>query len=214
MSTLRDRLRSSALAWLTLWAVCCAAFAWPAVSASASCARAGCTQPTAIAHASSSEGETEESEEASEAEAEAEPEPGAAGESEEAEDAEAAGTTHAKRHLHGGGKAHRAVSLSALELTAKSRAELRVGSPPASAIGFSLSSSARTKLQVTLFVQSVSHGRIAWLALSSDSLTLGAVKGHSSHSLTGHNRLAPGTYRLTVKPAGGASHSIYLTTGR
>ena len=44
-----------------------------------------------------------------------------------------------------------------------------------------------------------------------DSLTLSSAHGHVARSLKGHNRLLAGRYRLTVKPTGGRSRSIYIS---
>jgi hypothetical protein len=44
-----------------------------------------------------------------------------------------------------------------------------------------------------------------------DSLVLSLSQGHVARSLKGHNHLSAGRYRLTVKPTGGRSRSIYLS---
>ena len=49
------------------------------------------------------------------------------------------------------------------------------------------------------------------MAMLPDSLSLSLTQGHVARSLKGHNHLQVGRYRLTVKPAGGHSRSIYLS---
>jgi hypothetical protein len=114
---------------------------------------------------------------------------------------------------HGRGAHGAAAVLSGLELTARARASLRGREPAASAIGFSFVLSAPSRMRATLAARTLGHGRAAWTNLP-DSLSSRAPKGRSSESLGGRNRLAPGLYRLTVAPAGGRPHSIYLTVGR
>ncbi len=103
--------------------------------------------------------------------------------------------------------------LSDLKLTAQAAAALDRHRPSASAIGFSFTLSASSKVRITLVEQTDSHGHDRWARLP-DSLTVNAGPGRVTHSLTSHNRLSPGRYRLTVKPLGGRSRSIFLSTGR
>ena len=157
-----------------------------------------CTRSLAVAHASDNEAtepeeELEEgSEEAATVEAEAEE-----GNSEE-------GGSSSDRATSG------SVSLSDLRLTANATAALEHHRPLASAIGFSFTLSAATEVHVTLLKQTGARGHTGWVALS-DSLSLNAKQGHVSHNLTGHNRLTPGRYRLTLDPSGGHSRAIYLS---
>jgi hypothetical protein len=102
------------------------------------------------------------------------------------------------------------VTLSHLKLTASTVAALQQRPLSASAIGFSFNLSTATKVQVTLVKQSAPHGRERWRTLP-DSLALHLAQGHVARSLTGHNRLSPGRYRLTVKPLDGRSRAIYLS---
>jgi hypothetical protein len=78
------------------------------------------------------------------------------------------------------------------------------------ALEFSFTLTAPAKVHVTLVEQTSSHGHKHWTTLP-DSLTANAGKGRGSGKLTGHNRLSPGRYRLTLKPSSGRSRSIYLT---
>jgi hypothetical protein len=185
-----------------LWMVCCVSA--PSASAStlaprpcSDAALLSCPHPLAIAHTSDSEAaepeeELEEgSEEAATAEAEAEEDDSEEGRS--SSDPAAPGS----------------VSLSNLRLTANATTALEHHHPPASAIGFSFTLSAAAKVHVTLLKQTGAHGHTGWVALP-DSLSLNAKPGHVSHELAGHNRLAPGRYRLTLAPSGGRSRAIYL----
>jgi hypothetical protein len=162
-----------------------------------------CAHSLAIAHTSDSEtAEPEEeleegSEEAATAEAEAEAEEG---------DPEEGGS-NSDRAAPGD------VLLSELRLTANATIALEHHHPLASVIGFSFTLSAPTKVQVSLLKQTDSHGHTGWVALP-DSLSLNAKQGRASHELTGHNRLAPGRYRLTLNPSGGRTRAIYLDARR
>jgi hypothetical protein len=201
----------SALASLLLATVLCVLLALPATAGAVCGEGAGADCARASGHeADADEGE----EESEEAESEAGEGPEAEAGEEGSQAGETAGAGRAKRrssHLRAN---HDAASVSRLALTAKSRAALNRSSPLASAIGFSFTLSVHAKLRVTLYVQRIAHGRIAWLALASDTLTLSSGKGRGSHSLTGRNRLAPGAYRLTLTPVGGVPRSLYLTVGR
>jgi hypothetical protein len=105
------------------------------------------------------------------------------------------------------------VVLSHLRLTAKATAALEHRLPFASAVGFSFTLSAPAKVRVTLVKQTSIGGRKLWAKLP-DSLALSLAPGHVADSLKGHNRLTPGRYRLTVKPANGHSYAIYLSAQR
>jgi hypothetical protein len=102
------------------------------------------------------------------------------------------------------------VVLSHLRLTAQATVALAHHRPLASVIDFSCTLSAPAEVRVTLVKQATSHNRTRWVALP-DSLSFSAKQGRASRALTGHNRLSPGRYRLTVKPAGGRSRAIYLS---
>jgi|SRR5580693_5469103 hypothetical protein len=111
------------------------------------------------------------------------------------------------------GRAGRGVLVSNLELTARATAALARHRPSASSIGFSFTLSAPCKVRVSLVEQVDTDGRELWATLP-DSLTAAVAAGHVSRDLTGHNRLTPGRYRLTVKPLAGRSRSIYLSVRR
>jgi hypothetical protein len=174
---------------------------------------AGCASTLAIAHAADSQEEIEDEEaEREEAEEEAATAQAEAEEKEEGSgsaDAESASVQSGSTSTQG--TSPKAPVISRLTLTAKATAALRHRGPPASAVGFSFMLSTPAKMQVTLVMQTSSHGHKHWKRLP-DSLTTRAGKGHGRRNLTGHNRLVPGHYRLTVRPLRGRSRSIYLTT--
>jgi hypothetical protein len=199
-----------ALALLALAPLCCAASASANVPSS-TCLRSGCR--SALAFTAASNGEGEENEEESEEES---------GEPASAEArAEEAASTPGSSSIRGSnpsnsrgsdrGAGGNVVVLSRLHLTTKAAAALRRHRPSASTVGFSFLLSATTTVRVTLLEQTGHAGEKRWAALP-DSLTFSAGKGRVSQSLTGHNTLSPGHYRLTVKPTGGSSRSIYLNT--
>jgi hypothetical protein len=111
-----------------------------------------------------------------------------------------------------------AVALSRLSLTPATAAALRQGHRPfTSAIRFSFTLSAPAKVRVMLVKQTSAAGggragrarNKHWAPLQ-HTLTLNARGGRVQRGLTGHSRLSPGRYRLTVKPQAGSSRSIYL----
>jgi hypothetical protein len=159
----------------------------------------GCTRTPVLAHASDSEVEEPEeelqegAEEAATAEAEAE----------EAEEAEGTSATT-------GSASTDSVGVSQLKLTARATAALRHRLPSASSIAFSFTLSATADVRVTIVRQTSTGGHKHWAKLP-DSLTLSLAQGHAARSLKGHNHLSAGRYRLTVKPSGGHSRSIYLS---
>jgi hypothetical protein len=186
-------------AFVGLWLVCCtiapgasAAIAGPLCS---SATQLDCARTLAIAGASGSEAE--------ESEEELEGAEGAATAEAEEEGSEESGSSSG-RAAQGG------VVLSQLRLTANAITALNHHHPLASAIGFSFTLSAATGVHVTLVRQANEHGHTSWVALP-DSLSLNAKQGRVSHGLTGHNRLSPGRYRLTLEPTDGRSRAIYLS---
>ncbi len=152
-----------------------------------------------LAHTSDSESEEAE-EEPQEGEEEAAT---AEVEAEEAEDSEDTSPTTDS------GSAN-SVAVSHLELTARATAALAHRLPMASAVAFSFTLSARADVHVTIVRQTSTGGHKHWDMLP-DSLTLSFAHGHVARSLKGRNHLSPGRYRLTVKPSGGHSRSIYLS---
>jgi hypothetical protein len=191
-------------ALMVLWMACCTT----APSASATVARPLCSGATSLgcartlAIAGTGGGETEEPEEEPEGAEEA-----ATAEVEDEEEGSEEGSASSERAAQEG------VVLSQLRLTANATTALAHHHPLASAIGFSFTLSAATEVRVTLVRQTSEHGHTDWVVLP-DSLSLHAKQGRVSHDLTGHNRLSPGRYRLTLKPADGRSRAIYLNAQR
>ncbi|HEY5287615.1 MAG TPA: hypothetical protein VIJ50_10975 [Solirubrobacteraceae bacterium] len=161
--------------------------------------RHGCARTAALAHTSDNEAEEpeEELQEGGEEAATAE------AEGEEGEEGEGASPAT-------GSKRADSVAVSHLELTSRATAALAQRLPTASAVAFSFTLSANASIRVTIVRQASAGAGRHWDALP-DSLTLSLARGHVARSLRGRNRLLPGRYRLTVKPAGGHSRSIYLS---
>ncbi len=109
-----------------------------------------------------------------------------------------------------GSKSANSVAVSHLELTTRATAALARRLPSASAIAFSFMLSATANVRVTIVRQTSTGGHKHWATLP-DSLTLSLTQGHVARSLKGRNHLSSGRYRLTVKPTGGRSRSIYLS---
>jgi hypothetical protein len=166
----------------------------------AAIAQAGYLRTFPLARASDEEAEEQEEEmpeggeEAATAEVEAE----------EAEGGEAVLPTSASAS---------SIVISQLKLTPRATAALTQRLPSASSIGFSFTLSAPASLHVAIVRQASTSGSKRWATLP-DSLTLSVGQGHVSRSLKGHNHLSAGRYRLTLKPAGGRSRSIYLSVRR
>jgi hypothetical protein len=99
--------------------------------------------------------------------------------------------------------------ISGLTLTAYARAALRHGRPTISNLDFSCSLSRATSVKVTLAVQIHSAGNAHWHTLH-DSFTFVAIRGVDRRRLHGSDTLAPGIYRLTLTPAGGAARSLTI----
>jgi hypothetical protein len=158
-----------------------------------------CIRTAVLAHTSDNEAE----------EAEEEPQEGeeeAATAEVEAEEAEGGEDISPTTGSDGAGS----VAVSNLKLTARATAALAHRLPTASAVAFSFTLSARADVHVTIVRQTSTAGHKHWDMLP-DSLTLALAHGHVARSLKGHNHLSAGRYRLTVKPTGGRSRSIYLS---
>ena len=143
-------------------------------------------------------------------------EAGSAASAEAEGEEEGEGTAGADRsrpgHGHGSHSSHGThfAVVSRLGLTAKANTALRQGTPVAASLSFSFTLSASAKLQVTLVEQVAGRSGTYWTP-TPDSVVLGAHRGRDTVSLSGHNRLSAGRYRLTLKPVGGRPRSIYLT---
>lgn len=201
MTAVKHKRTVIPIALLGLYAILCAMTASPAAAAgqprSFCSAQRGCTRAPALAYSSDGEAEEAEAEELEEGEEAATAE----AEAEEAEDGEA---------VLPATESAGSVAISDLKLTARATAALAHRLPTASAIAFSFTLSARTDVHVAIVRQTGTSGREHWSVLP-DSLVLSLAKGHAARSLKGRNRLSAGRYRLTLKPTGGHSRSIYLS---
>jgi hypothetical protein len=191
------------VALLCIYAMLCAATTSPAAAAgqprSFCSAQPGCARTAVLAYTSDSEAEEpeEEAQEGAEEAATAEVE------AEEAEGGEDMSATN-------GSDSANSVAVSHLDLTARATAALAHRLPLASVIAFSFTLSADADVRVTIVRQIGAGGHKHWVTLP-DSLTLSLAQGHVARSLKGRNHLSAGRYRLTVKPSGGRSRSIYLS---
>jgi hypothetical protein len=102
-----------------------------------------------------------------------------------------------------------ATHISALALTANARTAVRHTRPTISKLAFSCKLSLAAKVRVTLMAQVRSGHHTRWHTLPS-TFTFAAIKGLNSRHLRGSAHLAPGLYRLTLTPAGGAARSISI----
>jgi hypothetical protein len=113
----------------------------------------------------------------------------------------------------GGAKPLAPARISALTLTAYARDALRHSRLDSrlatSALAFSCVLNRPTSVKLTLAIQIRSAGRARWRTLSS-SLTFAATQGINRRRLHGRSVLAPGTYRLTLTPVGGAARSLTI----
>ncbi|MFZ1155800.1 MAG: S53 family peptidase [Solirubrobacteraceae bacterium] len=107
------------------------------------------------------------------------------------------------------GPALGAARISALALTATARASLRRSRLTVARLAFSFTSSRAVSVRVRLAIRGHSGRHVSWRALPA-SLAFAAVKGLNRRRLHGSRVLAPGTYRLTLAPSGGASRSILI----
>jgi hypothetical protein len=113
----------------------------------------------------------------------------------------------------GRAKALTPARISALTLTAYARNALRHSRPDSrlaiSSLAFSCVLSRATSVKLGLAVQVGAADRPRWRMLDS-SLTFAATKGENRRRLRGPGVLAPGTYRLTLTPVGGAARSLTI----
>jgi hypothetical protein len=97
-----------------------------------------------------------------------------------------------------------ALALTANALTALRHSRLRIAQL---AFSFKLTRAANVRVMLALRVGSGTHRRWRTLPVS---LTFAALAGLHHHHLYGSARLAPGSYRLTLTPKGGAARSIAI----
>jgi hypothetical protein len=101
------------------------------------------------------------------------------------------------------------VHVSALELTTGARAAVRQRRVAVARLAFSCTLSRAATVRVVLSVQIHAAGHMHWRTLPA-SLTFNAAKGVNHRHLHGSEDLVPGTYRLTLTPAGGTARSITI----
>jgi hypothetical protein len=99
--------------------------------------------------------------------------------------------------------------ISALALTAKARAALRRAGLTLAQLGFSFILNRSVGVRVKLAIQTNTGAHAHWRTLPS-SFKFAAVKGLNRRRLRGSGQLAPGVYRLTLTPSGGAARSITI----
>lgn len=98
--------------------------------------------------------------------------------------------------------------LSATALTRGTIAALhRLGEPPVSRVAFTFTLNMAARVRVTLAKQIVARGRKRWQTLPV-SLTIVSAAGRTRARLSAPGRLAPGRYRLTLKPAHGTARTL------
>jgi hypothetical protein len=107
------------------------------------------------------------------------------------------------------GNATQAPRIIALKLTANAHAALHGDRVPVARVAFSCTLSQAANMHVTLAKQIRSGGGVHWRTLHS-SLTFAAVRGANRRRLHGSGTLAPGIYRLTLTPVGGAARSLTI----
>jgi hypothetical protein len=106
-----------------------------------------------------------------------------------------------------GTAARASARITAMALTAHTRAALRSGRLAVSQLAFSLRLSRTITVRVTLTVRVGTGSHAHWRKLPV-SLVFLAVKGLNHRRLRAGGELAPGLYRLTFTPAGGPSRSL------
>lgn len=97
--------------------------------------------------------------------------------------------------------------ISNLTLTAAARAAVSSHRATATQIAFSCTLSLAATVRVSLSIEIHSADHTRWRILPA-SLAFNAVKGLNRRHLHSSEKLAPGTYRLTLTPAGGTARSI------
>jgi hypothetical protein len=105
------------------------------------------------------------------------------------------------------------IRVSGLTLTLNAVVALNRSNPKPSSIGFTFSLSAPARVRITLARKKRVRGHIRWASVVGARIIAASV-GHNRASLTGrHRRLAQGSYRLTLAPAGGVGQSLMIVIG-
>jgi Subtilase family len=103
-----------------------------------------------------------------------------------------------------------AVQLTGLALTIKAVIALNRSHPKIAALAFTFTLNLAARVHTTL--EERVGRRQHWQAVG-HSLTIAALSGVNRKHLAGGGVLRPGTYRLTLAPAGGATHSMVFKIG-
>jgi Subtilase family len=98
--------------------------------------------------------------------------------------------------------------ISALKLTRNALAALARRHAPLYKLAFAFKLSAAARVRVTLVERVRVHGHVRWKAISAAARSFLAPSGVQTHSLSGRAKLAPGSYRLTLRPARGAAKTL------
>ncbi len=110
-------------------------------------------------------------------------------------------------HRHGSGKKGAACALSALALAPASALAARSSSARPSQIAYSFDASACSPLHVSISRRQARSGRAHWQKLAR-AQQVEVAHGRNTRTLALGRALAPGSYRLTLKPRHGAAVSL------
>jgi hypothetical protein len=102
--------------------------------------------------------------------------------------------------------------VSSLSLTRSAIAALSRRRPRLSKLGFSFTLNTPARVRVTVSKRLRVRGRVQWRPVSIP-FTILAAGGPHARRLSGRSALAPGRYRLTLRPAGGSARSIAFRIG-
>ena len=102
--------------------------------------------------------------------------------------------------------------LSAPALARGATAALHRRRPRVSRVAFAFTLNMAARVRVTLAKRVSAHGRTRWQTLPV-TLTIAGARGRDRARLSGHGRLAPGRYRLTLRPAHGTARTLTFSSG-
>ena len=104
------------------------------------------------------------------------------------------------------------VKLTAFALTPTALLTLNRARPKVSSVHFTFTLSATERVRATLAKLVRVHGHNRWISVPG-ALTFSATKGRNRQHLTSSDGLAPGRYRLTLAPQGGAARTLTFQVG-
>ena len=104
------------------------------------------------------------------------------------------------------------VQLTGLALTINAVIALNRSHPKIAALAFTFTLNLAARVHTTLEERAGRRRHQHWQAVG-HSLTIAALGGVNRKHLAGGGVLRPGTYRLTLAPAGGATHSMVFKIG-